>query len=173
MLATAVEVAAVAAGALPASANITPPQDLFNALAAAETGQAGNDITRDKLLDVQAWMRSITSPAPVAHDAAKPELGFELFNGKAGCSGCHSTPDLTGPGLFNAISHPGGGLAGGIKVPTLRGVAHTAPYLSNGSEPILPVAVEGVLGVLRSLNPAMPTFSAAEKEALVGYLKSL
>ncbi len=162
-----------AQGTLPPELSITPPQALLDALALAETGQPGNDITRDKLLDLQAWMRSITSPAPVAHDAAKAELGFELFNGKAGCSGCHSTPDLTGPGTFTAITRPGGDLAGGIKVPSLRGVAHTAPYLSDGSVPTLPEAVDGVLGVLRSLNPAMPAFTAAEKEALVEYLKSL
>lgn len=162
-----------AQGTLAPELSITPPQGLLNALAAAETGQPGNVVTLAKLLDVQAWMRSITSPAPVTHDVAKAELGFELFNGKAGCSGCHSTPDLTGPGLLTAISHPGGGLAGGINVPSLRGVAHTAPYLSNGSVATLPLAVDGVLGVLRSLNPAMPAFTAAEKEALVEYLKSL
>lgn len=162
-----------AAGSLAPELSVTPPASLLAALAAAETAQPGNDIPVAKMLDVQAWMRSIASPAPVAFDEAKAELGFELFNGKAACRSCHQTADFTGPGTVTAVTHPGGGLAGGIKIPSLRGVAHTAPYLSNGSVATLPEAVEGVLGVLKSVNPAMPTLTAAEKAALVEYLKSL
>ena len=54
----------------------------------------------------------------------------------------------------------------------MRGVAHTAPYLGNGSVATLPAAVEGVLGALKAVNPALPTLSAAGKAALVEYLKS-
>jgi len=162
-----------AAGSLPPELSVTPPQALLTALAAAETAQPGNDITASKMLDVQAWMRSIVSPAPVAFDEGKAEQGFELFNGKAACSTCHKTADFTGPGTVTAVTHPGGGLAGGIKIPSLRGVAHTAPYLSNGSVATLVDAVEGVLGALKAVNPAMPTLTATEKAALVEYLKSL
>ncbi len=161
------------AGSLAPELSVTPPQALLDALAAAETAQPGNDISASKLLDLQAWMRSITSPAPLAFDETKAELGFELFNGKAACSTCHKTADFTGPGTLTAVTHPGGGLAGGIKIPSLRGVAHTAPYLSNGSVPTLAGAVEGVLQVLQTVNPLMPALTAAEKAALVEYLKSL
>lgn len=162
-----------ATGSLAPELSVTPPQSLLDALTAAEATQPGNDIPADKMLEVQAWMRSIVSPAPVAFDEARAELGFELFNGKAACSSCHQTADFTGPGTFTAVTHPGGGLAGGIKVPSLRGVAHTAPYLSNGSVATLIGAVEGVLGALRAVNPSMPALSADEKTALVEYLKSL
>ena len=80
---------------------------------------------------------------------------------------------MTGPGVFTDITHPGGGLAGGIKVPGLRGISHTAPYLSNGSVATLDEAVDGVLQVLEGLDPARPDFSAEDKAALVEYLKSL
>ncbi|MCB1896674.1 MAG: c-type cytochrome [Zoogloeaceae bacterium] len=162
-----------AAASLPAELSITPPQSLLDALAQAEADQPGNDITADKLLDLQAWMRSITSPAPGPFDETKAERGFELFHGEAGCSSCHQSADLTGPGLFTAITAPQGGLAGGIKVPSLRGISHTAPYLSDGSVPTLAAAVEGVLTVLEGLDPARPTFSDDDREALVEYLKSL
>ena len=162
-----------AAATLPAELSVTPPQSLLDALAQAEADQPGNDITADKLRDLQAWMRSITSPAPGPFDEAKAERGFELFHGEAGCSSCHRSAELTGPGLFTEITAPQGGLAGGIKVPSLRGISHTAPYLSNGSVPTLAAAVDGVLTVLEGLDPARPTFSDDDREALVEYLKSL
>jgi len=162
-----------AAGSLPPELSVTPPPSMLAALAAADAALPGNVIPAAKMLDVQAWMRSIVSPAPVAFDETRAELGFELFNGKAACSSCHQTADFTGPGTVTAVTHPGGGLAGGIKIPSLRGVAHTAPYLSNGSVATLPEAVEGVLRALQSVDPRMPTLTAAEKAALVEYLKSL
>ena len=162
-----------AAGSLAPELSVTPPQSLLTALGAAETARPGNDISASKLLDVQAWMRSIVSPAPVAFDEARAEQGFELFNGKAACCSCHKTSDFTGPGTITAVIHPGGGLAGGIKISGLRGVVHTAPYLSNGSVATLIGAVEGVLGAFKTVNPNMPTLTDAEKAALVEYLKSL
>ncbi|MCB1909891.1 MAG: c-type cytochrome [Rhodocyclaceae bacterium] len=162
-----------AAATLPAELSVTPPQSLLDALAQAEIDQPGNDITAGKLLDLQAWMRAITSPAPGPFDEALAERGFELFHGDAGCAACHQSADLTGPGLFTAITAPQGGLAGGIKVPSLRGISHTAPYLSDGSVPTLDAAVAGVLTVLEGLDPARPAFSDDDRAALVEYLKSL
>ena len=86
---------------------------------------------------------------------------------------CHQSAELTGPGTFTAITNPQGGLAGGIKVPSLRGISHTAPYLSDGSVPTLEAAVDGVLQVLEGIDPTRPDFSADDRAALVEYLKSL
>ena len=56
---------------LPPELSVTPPQALLDALAQAEIDDPGNVVTLDELLDLQAWMRSITSPAQGAFDEAK------------------------------------------------------------------------------------------------------
>ncbi len=144
-----------------------PLGTLPTALTNAETNQPGNDIATNKLLQVQTFMRSITSPAPGTYNEALAEQGFMLFNGKGTCTSCHRTADFTGPGRITAVTNPQGALAGGIKIPSLRGVSHTAPYLSNGSVGTLSGAVDAVLGALGI------TMTADEKAALVEYLKSL
>lgn len=158
-----------ATGTLPPELAITPPADLLQALAAAEAAQPGNDIGLQKLLDVQAWQRSITSPAPSGFDVALAEQGFLLFNGKAGCSGCHRTAEFTGPVVTTRITlnAPQGGLAGGIKTPGLRGVARTAPYFHDGSARTLREVMDVYAGRIT------PALSSAEKDAVVEYMKSL
>jgi len=158
-----------ATGTLPPALRVTPPQALVDALVQAEAGAQGNDVTpAQKLLDLQTWMRSLTSPAPGAFDETKAEAGFFLFNGKGLCSTCHTTADLTGPDLFTFSLPPDAGdLAGGLHVPSLRGIARTAPYLHDGSLATLPDVVATLNGILSA------NLTAAEQEALVEYLKSL
>jgi len=114
-------------------------------------------------------MRSITSPAPSAFDEAKAELGFELFHGEAGCSGCHSTADLTGPGTLTAITSPQGDLSGGMHVPSLRGISQTAPYFNNGSTATLEDAIQTLMTNLGHV----PLLTVTQQENLVENLKSL
>ncbi len=158
-------------GNLPPELAIEPPQELVEALILAETLQPGNDITTDELLDLQAWMRSITSPPPGEFDETRAEAGFQLFYGKANCAACHSSPDLTGPGLFTDITEvpPAGGLAGGIHVPSLRGISYTAPYFHDGSAATLEAAVARLVARGAPVAP----LTAEEQAALVEYLKSL
>ena len=158
-----------AAGTLPPELSITPPQALLDALAQAEDNQPGNDISNEKMLDVQAWMQSITSPAPEAFDEASAERGFDLFYGEAQCSTCHSSADLTGPGTFAAVTNPQGGLSGGIHVPGLRGVSHSAPYFSDGSAATL----NDVVTTLMNKLDVVPQMDTAQQNDLVEYLKSL
>jgi hypothetical protein len=157
-------------GTLTPEFSITPPQELLDALAQAEADLPGNAvIPAQKLLDVQAWMRSIASPKPEGFDEARAFDGFRFFYGKAGCSGCHQTAEFTGPGLFKNITvvPPSGGLANGIKVPGLRGVSKTAPYFHDGSTATLDAAVSRLNEVLEK------GLTAEERSALVEYLKSL
>ena len=107
---------------------------------------------------VATYVRTIVSgPAPfdrwVAHDESaisdSAKRGFALFDGRAGCSGCHSGWSFT-DGSFHDIGVadddvPGRGalfptsvkLRHAFKVPTLRDVARREPYMHNGSYPDL------------------------------------
>jgi hypothetical protein len=163
-------------GALPPALRVAPPPELLAALAAAASPAGEILITREKLLDLQEWMRSIASPAPGAFDGAKAEAGWRLFNGRGACASCHTTPELSGtkagPFVPNITAVPAaGGLAGGIKVPSLRGAAASAPYFHDDSAADLPAAVGRVSAVLDSLG--VVTLTATEQEELVEYLKSL
>ncbi len=163
-------------GALPPALRVPPPQALLDKLAAAATPADQILVNKDKLLDLQAWMKSIASPAPGAFNAPQAEAGWRLFNGKGACSSCHTTPELSGtaagPFLPNLTEVPASGdLAGGIKVPSLRGAAHSAPYFHDDSAGTLPTAVGRVAAVLKSLG--VVDLTAAEQEQLVEYLKSL
>ena len=158
-------------GNLPPELAIAPPPELVDALILAEANEPGNDIVTHKLLDLQEWMRSVTSPAPGDFDEAKAEAGFHLFFGKANCVACHSSPDLTGPGLFTdiTVNPPQGGLAAGIHVPSLRGILSTAPYFHDASASTLADAVARLV----ERGAPVPPLTAEEQEALVEYLKSL
>ena len=156
-------------GTIPPELSIVPPQELLDALAQAEVDQPGNDIGARPLLDLQAWMRSIASPAPGGFDEDLALQGFELFQGDAGCATCHRSPEFTGPGLFSVtVDPPAGGLAGGIHIPGLRGVSQTAPYFHDHSAADLPAVLDRLVDV-----GAAPPLTITERAALVEYLKSL
>lgn len=146
-----------------------PPQALVDALVAAESGALGNDLVTQKLRDVQAFQRSIVSPAPGPFDEALAQQGFLLFNGKARCSSCHSTAEFTGRPIRQITATPlAAGLAGGVKTTGLRGVSRVAPYFHDGSAVTLLDAVW--VYVDRGIVPAL---MGSEQAAIAEYLKSL
>ncbi len=155
--------------ALRPGATVRP--EVLAALAAAEVAQPGNDLSTQKLLDLQSWMRSIASPAPGELDETRAEMGWRIFNGKGMCSACHSSADLTGPGVFDVTGDLQGDLAGGIHVPGLRGVSRSAPYLHDDRLADLPAAVEAITGLVSSATGT--SFTPADKAALLEYLRSL
>jgi cytochrome c peroxidase len=73
------------------------------------------------------------------------QRGFALFNGKAGCASCHSGWAFTDGSFHDIGSAKGNDLGRGalfptsqklryaFKTPTLRDVAHRAPYMHDGS----------------------------------------
>ena len=81
------------------------------------------------------------------------QRGAALFVGKAACSGCHAGPQFT-------ASQD----AGGFRVPGLRDVALTAPYMHDGSLATLE-------DVVRQHGPAK--LSSRERDDLVVFLRSL
>ena len=111
--------------------------------------------------------------------------GLALFRGKARCTTCHAGPNFTDENFHNTgIAWRDGQLAdegageGKFKVPTLREVARTGPYMHDGSLATLEDVVDyydrggnvnpGLDEDLRPLH-----LSAEEKPALVAFLRSL
>lgn len=111
--------------------------------------------------------------------------GMSLFRGKARCILCHAGPNFTDESFHNtgiawrdgALADPGAG-EGTFKVPTLREVARTAPYMHDGSLATLEDVVE-YYDRGGNPNPYLDQdlrplhLSTEEKRALVAFLKSL
>ena len=141
--------------------------------------------------------RSISPPtrfdAWIAGDAAALSAaeirGFRLFTGKAGCVLCHVGWRFTDD-RFHDIGLPGddpgrGAVAGGtpglgaFKTPSLRELAHTAPYMHDGSLPTLTAVVAHYAGGFVARPGLAPhinrdlRLSAQEKADLVAFLLTL
>ena len=146
-----------------------------------------------------AYVRTIrTSDSPVdrfiAGDdtALSPEArrGYELFRGKASCSGCHEEPDFTDHGFHNtgvswgssdkgrqAVTDDAGD-CGKFRTPTLRDVAGTAPYMHDGSKQTLDETLEfynqgGVSNPCLDLRVRPLNLSRSELSDLKSFLQSL
>jgi cytochrome c peroxidase len=77
----------------------------------------------------------------------RQKRGMELFFGQAGCAACHGGVNFAGSWVDR--EHPDGdpqfadtGTGGGMRVPTLRNLGRTAPYLHDGRMPTLPAVLE-------------------------------
>jgi len=171
----------------------TLPQWVFDALDVAEIEEPGigtepgvtQEVTREKLLDLKAFLESIVSPAPLAFDEAKAEAGWGLFYGKANCVACHASAEGTrgksargdsskNEGIYftNIVENePQGLLALGIKVPGLRGLAFTAPYFHDGSAATLDDVVKRYTST--DIPQVPSSLTAEEQSSIVEYLKSL
>ena len=124
---------------------------------------------------------------------AEARLGQSVFRVKGRCTTCHAGPNLTDERFHNTgVAWPKGelkdegrfkvsGLAedrGAFKVPTLREVARTAPYMHDGSLATLEDVVDYYDRGGNS-NPGLDTdlrplkLSSEEKRALVAFLRSL
>ncbi len=157
-------------GNFPPELAVTPPAALITALGDAETAQPGNDLITQEILDLQTWMQSIASPAPGAFDEAMAEAGFMNFYSKANCDSCHLNSEIQGPGtLFNVQPLVGAFVDSGYRIPSLRGVSHTAPYFHNHTAATLGDVVTFFVG--SGLVPS--TLTAQEQAEIVEFLKSL
>jgi len=124
---------------------------------------------------------------------SEERLGLEIFRGRAGCAACHGGPNLTDDRFHNTgVGWGANGPAdngrfavtgaepdrGAFKTPTLRDIAHTAPYMHDGSQPTLEAVVDFYArGGNRNpnLDPRMrpEQFRPDETRALVAFLKTL
>ena len=148
------------------------------------------------LATYQRGIRS--SPAPFDRWVNGDELavseaakrGFALFEGKAGCAGCHagwaftnySFQDIgsaSGSDIGRAALFPTSvSLRYAFKVPTLRDVALRAPYMHDGSMPTLASVIDaydrgGIARPSRSRKIQPLGLTQVEKAELVGFLQTL
>jgi cytochrome c peroxidase len=118
------------------------------------------------------------------------QRGFDLFNGKAGCAECHRGWNFTEGAFYDIGSAKGEDIGRAklfanspklrfaFKVPTLRDVAHRAPYMHDGSEPTLEAVIDlydrgGIDRPSRSELIKPLGLTQDEKAALVAFLKTL
>ncbi len=113
---------------------------------------------------IAAFVDSTPYPTPAPGDAAAIARGKAVFEGAAQCATCH-----VGEVLTDNATHDMFGLVG-VRTPTLRGIAATAPYLHDGRartlEELVAITEAGGMGATSHL-------SDADKADLVAYLKSL
>lgn len=171
------------------------------------------EITADRISRALAqFVRSLVSthtkyddgiPVNFSNFTAEENLGRRLFNGEIGaatCAQCHGTdnfspgPRINNNGLENPYVDKGVGVISGraqdeglFKVPSLRNIALTAPYMHDGRFATLEEVVEfynsGVVAhpnlspPLRARPPAQGALrlnlTTTEKAALVAFLKTL
>ena len=115
----------------------------------------------------------------------KAQAGLALFRGKGRCTSCHAGPILSDEQMHNTgvawrdgrLADPGAG-QGAFKVPTLREVARTAPYMHDGSLATLEEVVD-FYDRGGNPNPYLDEdirplhLTPEEKSALVEFLRSL
>ena len=154
---------------------------------------------RTKYDDGRAAFPPNLNPGTVnfANYTAAENQGKQLFFGVARCNQCHGTETFTSPGARNngldlVYADNGVGAITGntaqnglFKSPSLRSIEHSAPYMHDGRFATLEQVVEhydhqvkphpSLAPQLRGPNgmPRVLNLTAAEKAALVAFLKTL
>jgi cytochrome c peroxidase len=106
-----------------------------------------------------------------AMPSAAARAGLELFlSERAGCAGCHDGFNLSGSSVSAEKPAAEARFVRGIRVPTLRNVALTAPYFHDGSRATL----DAVLDFYTVDGHGRPiSFTPAERCALLAFLRSV
>ena len=127
----------------------------------------------DALVEFEKAILSIDSPFDeylAGNDDsinAEAKKGFELFN-KIGCVACHNGRNLGGNLMQNVGLKDAGESRRLMRVPSLRNVARTAPYLSSGEMSDL----KEVIGFV-SYHQLIHTLSSEELEQIYKFLLTL
>jgi len=122
---------------------------------------------------------------------AKEELGYQVFTSeKTKCSKCHSEPFFTNfqpenNGLYSYYKDPGrwrftkdNADSGKFKIPSLRNVALTPPYMHDGSVKTLEEVIDFYASGGQTSSQKSPlitgfTLSSEEKSGLIEFLQTL
>ncbi len=157
-------------------------------IARATISEALATFERGIIAEEAPFDRWIAGDEDAISDEAKH--GFDLFNGKAGCAGCHKGWNFTDAGFYDIGTGKGDDIGRGrlfptsiklryaFKVPTLRDVARRAPYMHDGSEASLADVIElynrgGIDRPSRSELIKPLGLSDEEKTALIAFLDTL
>ena len=168
--------------------------------AAFATAFADPAITRERLEAALATFERliVTEPTPFdrwiagREDAigASAKAGFDLFNGRAGCAGCHSGWSFTDNSFHDIGVGVGADVGRGrlkpssvaltyaFKTPTLREVGQRGPYMHDGSVPTLDAVIDlydrgGIARPSRSRSIKPLNLTAAERANLLAFLATL
>ena len=155
-----------------------------------------NPTLEDVARALASYVRTIVagdSPFDRGALSVSAQRGLALFRGKAGCSACHSGPNLTDEQFHNTgIAWRTGVLTdegragvthaaedrGAFKTPTLREISRTAPYMHDGSLSTLEQVVDYYDGGGQK-TPVLDTrlrplhLSPAGKQDILAFLGSL
>jgi cytochrome c peroxidase len=180
-----------------AVARVTAEASYVRAFAEAYSSEPSEESLRRALASFVRTLVSSGSPYDrhlrgddAAFGAAEARGEALFLSEKAGCFHCHPAGMLTNEGFFHNGSYEGGedtgrqlltgrsGDIGKFKVPGLRNVANTAPYMHDGSLATLEAVIEqydrGGRGDLNTDPQIVPlALSAEEKADLLAFLSSL
>ncbi len=158
---------------------------------------AAQPLTYGNLIEaVSAYVLSLRPPISrfdryIAGDdqslSSAEQAGFRLFVGKAGCVACHAGWRLTddrrhaiGLAALNAVgSSTSGPVSLPRRTPSLRQLALTAPYMSDGSKPTLADVLDHYTSLTADdagLSPSLRrplVLSPSERSQLIAFLQSL
>lgn len=125
-----------------------------------------------------AYLHSLPAPPPVNPPDERSEAGERVFE-DAGCAGCHTPPlftsdqvvpvEVIGTDPLAATAPPR--RSPGYRVPSLRGVGRTAPYLHDGVLPDLETMFDPAREVPG--HPFGLELGPTDREALLAYLRTL
>jgi cytochrome c peroxidase len=122
--------------------------------------------------------------------SAAAKRGFDVFNGRGGCAGCHSGWSLTDNSFHDIGTATGNDIGRGrlmpksvaaryaFKTPTLREIGRRAPYMHDGSVPTLEAVIDlydkgGIERPSRSREIKVLNLDAAAKADLLEFLATL
>ncbi len=137
----------------------------------------GFGLERDDMDDIGAFLDTIPAPAPPRNaDFASIERGEVLFFDAAlGCTECHSGASFTdnlAHDVFTGAGYAERETASSFATPVLHGLAHSAPYLHDGSAETLEELVETLVMTDR-MGKGADNLDEQGKADLVAFLKTL
>ena len=144
--------------------------------------------TETLIMAIAAYVRSIRAPISpfdrwVFYDdsqalSTQQKQGMDLFfSERLGCAHCHASINFGGSVKHRVqqaspVFHHTGSGPGDFRAPTLRQVAHTAPYMHNGSLSSLGEVIDHYQQVEVTRVPNF-TLTDTEKNALIAFLHAL